>query len=98
VKINDVRRTGAVNPYQSANNQRTEASGRKRQKDELHISTEAKELLSQARINNPERENKIKQLKDAVSTGNYKVDAGKVAEKLLPFFYPVPSKESGESN
>jgi negative regulator of flagellin synthesis FlgM len=98
VKINDINRLGAVNPYHSANNQRTETSGRKRQKDELHISTEAKELLSQALINNPEREKKIGQLKEAVSTGNYKVDAGKVAEKLLPFFYPVPSEESGGSN
>jgi negative regulator of flagellin synthesis FlgM len=98
MKINDINRLGAVNPYQTANNQRTESSTRKRQKDELHISSEAMEMLSRAKVSNPEREKKIEQLKEAVSTGTYKVDAGKVAEKMLPFFYPVPAKPPGDSN
>ncbi|TJY41945.1 flagellar biosynthesis anti-sigma factor FlgM [Cohnella pontilimi] len=88
MKINDINRLGAVNPYQSAKNQRTESNARRSQKDELHISSEAMEMLSQAQVNSPERAKKIEQLKEAVSTGTYQVDAGKVAEKMLPFLLP----------
>lgn len=88
MKINDTGRVGAINNYQ-----RQYEAGRKgldhksRRKDELSISTAGMELLkAQESALSPERMKRIEELKEQVSTGTYHVDAGKLAEKLLPYF------------
>jgi len=60
---------------------------KKLQKDQVSISNEAQEMLeAKMRSGTPERAQKIEDLKQQVSTGTYHVDAGKIAEKLLPYF------------
>ncbi|MEX1028746.1 MAG: flagellar biosynthesis anti-sigma factor FlgM [Paenibacillaceae bacterium] len=88
MKINDVNRIGSVNPYRN-NTPSGNASSvvGKGKKDQVQISEEALKLLeSQAAAPvDPARMKQIEQLKDAVSTGTYSVDASKVADKLLPY-------------
>ncbi|MGZ9586271.1 flagellar biosynthesis anti-sigma factor FlgM [Paenibacillus marinisediminis] len=86
MKINDTQRIGAAQQYQrqSALQRTTKPSARK---DEVSISTEAKEMLdAQNKVQDTNRASRIQELKQAVSTGTYHVDAEKVAEKLLPIF------------
>jgi len=88
MKINDSQRIGAVNPYKKTTDARsTNASGRKdKPKDQVEISSEAKELLgAQGGVRTEEQQARIQALKESVSSGTYVVDAGKVAEKLLPY-------------
>lgn len=86
MKINETRRIGAINSYQTKNEQRVEVNGRKRQSDQVQISAEALEMHSHNRVDQAERAKKIEELKHEVATGSYHVDNGKLAEKLLPFF------------
>ncbi|PZD97832.1 flagellar biosynthesis anti-sigma factor FlgM [Paenibacillus sambharensis] len=85
MKINETNRIGAVNSYQKQQDHRTGQVNKKRQKDEVQISAEAKQLLTSSRVNDPQQAERIEKLKQSVATGTYKVDAGKVAEKLLPY-------------
>ncbi|WP_127532068.1 flagellar biosynthesis anti-sigma factor FlgM [Paenibacillus kobensis] len=86
MKINETQRLGAVNPYNKNNGQRVVESSSKKKRDDVQISTEAKEMLqSQQGVLSPERKKQIEELKNQVSTGTYSVDAGKIAEKLLPY-------------
>lgn len=81
MKINEPSRVGNVNPYRkNAGSSQASSASRTSKKDEVQISTEAKELLSS--IRNPE---KLDELKKAVSTGTYSVEASQVAEKLWPY-------------
>lgn len=85
MKINDMNRTGMVNPYRnrptSAQINQTDKKGRTR--DNVEFSDEARKMLEAAA--DPERATKIAKLKESVATGTYYVEAGKIAEKLLPY-------------
>jgi negative regulator of flagellin synthesis FlgM len=84
MKINDTQRVGALNPYKSAQGTKSVGgTGRKGKVDEVRISPEAKELLGAQ--NSEEHRKRIEDLKQSVSTGTYRVEAGKIAEKLLPY-------------
>ncbi|WP_138496178.1 flagellar biosynthesis anti-sigma factor FlgM [Paenibacillus pinistramenti] len=88
MKINETGRVGAINSYQrQVDNQRTNDDKKTKRKDEVSISSEAMELLKAndktAESGNSER---IQQLKEQVSSGTYQVEAGKIAEKLAPYF------------
>jgi negative regulator of flagellin synthesis FlgM len=86
MKINEPGRISAVNSYQKQQqDKRAGLSGMTRRKDEVQISAEAHKLLTSSRVNNPEHAERIDELKQSVSTGSYHVDAGKIAEKLLPY-------------
>lgn len=88
MKINDVNRIGSVNPYRNNTpSSNTSSVTGKGKKDQVQISEEAMKLLqNQATATvDPVRMKQIEQLKDAVSTGTYSVDANKIAEKLLPY-------------
>ncbi|TYP75720.1 flagellar biosynthesis anti-sigma factor FlgM [Paenibacillus methanolicus] len=86
MKINDMRRISGVNPYQKQNEVRATANAdRKQQKDEVKFSAEAMEMLSTSRSNDAERTQRIQELKAQVASGTYNVDAGKLADKVLPF-------------
>lgn len=89
MKINHVPRSGSLNPYRSQQDSKADyASGKKGNlKDQVQISSEAKELLGAHNItDSKQRIEKVQQLKDSVSSGTYHVEANKIAEKLLPFF------------
>ena len=85
MKINETNRIGAYNNYQKQMDQRVDSANKKKQKDIVEISAEAKEMLSTSQSNSPERQKRIEELKQSVSAGTYKVDAGKIADKLLPY-------------
>lgn len=85
MKINEPGRINAVNSYQKQHGQRIDAVNKKKQVDQVQISTEAKELQSINQMLSPERTEKVDVLKQQVQSGTYHVEAGKIAEKLLPF-------------
>jgi len=80
MKINETQRLTGIQSYRKTGEAHVAKQVRKSQKDELQISSEAKELLSSVR-----NEKRIEELKQAVASGTYHVDAWKLAEKLLPF-------------
>ncbi|MCR8645045.1 flagellar biosynthesis anti-sigma factor FlgM [Paenibacillus sp. N1-5-1-14] len=83
MKISDIHRIGAMNPYKQAGGAKAQSGlNRSLRKDEVQISPEAMELLENKVTNKTER---IAELKQSVATGTYHVEANKIAEKLLPF-------------
>ncbi|RCW44820.1 flagellar biosynthesis anti-sigma factor FlgM [Paenibacillus prosopidis] len=85
MKINEPKRIGALNPYQKMNESRTSGANKAHKKDEVQISAAAKEMLTTSQANSAERSQRIEQLKKSVASGTYHVEAGKIAEKLLPY-------------
>jgi negative regulator of flagellin synthesis FlgM len=88
MKINEVNRIGQVNPYKNNQHTKTPNESGKKARDEVVISNEAKELLElqkTAKTKLHTTQQRIDELKDAVSTGSYHVDSSKIAEKLLPY-------------
>lgn len=86
MKINDINRVSGINKtYQNQVDYRSKHHNAKK-KDEVQISQAAQQLLESSRVESSERQARIQELKQAVQTGTYKVEAGKLAEKLLPFF------------
>lgn len=86
MKINDTQRISAAQQYQRQQPMLRDAKQALR-KDEVSISLEAKEMLeSRNKVQETGRSERIQELKHAVSTGTYHVDAEKVAERLLPMF------------
>ncbi|MFD0957910.1 flagellar biosynthesis anti-sigma factor FlgM [Paenibacillus chungangensis] len=92
MKINDINRIGGMNPYQKQNEWRTEGASKARRKDQVQISPAAQEMLSTSKMTSAERADRIHELKQSVTSGTYHVDAGKIAEKLLPYLRPDQSK------
>ena len=84
MKINNVG-VNAVNPYkrQAQKLDATEQT-KKQSADQLQISSVAKELQSSTYAT--ERSERVQQLKVDIESGNYKVDASKVAADLLSFY------------
>lgn len=54
-------------------------------KDEIQISDEAKKLLSSSKFEQ-ERADKVNEIKQQVESGNYQVNASKVAKSILDFW------------
>lgn len=85
LKINDISRINGINKtYQNQAEYRKD-NKKTLSKDEVQISQEAKEMLESSRAESTERAAYINSLKEAVQSGSYYVEAGKIAEKLLPF-------------
>lgn len=88
MKINGTNRVGAMNQYQKNHEAlSTSAAGKPgKKKDQVEISSEAKELLGSTNTLATEKsKEKIESLKSSVAAGTYKVDARLLAEKLFPF-------------
>lgn len=85
LKINETNRIGALNPYQKQNEARVSGTSKARQKDEVQISAEAKEMLTTSQTSDSQRTEHIEKLKQSVASGTYHVESGKIAEKLLPY-------------
>ncbi|WP_223065964.1 flagellar biosynthesis anti-sigma factor FlgM [Paenibacillus caui] len=88
MKVNDIGRLGAINSYQrQVENQRQPEDRKAKRKDELSISPEAMEMLkSSDKPENAANAKRIQELKAQVASGAYQVEAGKIAEKLAPYF------------
>jgi negative regulator of flagellin synthesis FlgM len=88
MKINETGWVGAINNYQrQVESQHKDTGSKARRKDEVSISAEAKELLKAQEVgSNPERAERIEDLKTQVSTGTYHVESHKLADKLAPYF------------
>lgn len=86
MKIDGVGPLNSIQAYKRNMEQRNAASGVKKNKqhDSVNISDAAKELLD-AHAAESKRSPRIPELKQSVEAGTYRVDAGKLAEKLLPF-------------
>lgn len=87
MKINDVNRAGAVNPYrkQMSTPQADQLNQKGKARDGVEVSEEARMMLEAS--TDPARAAKIAELKSSVSAGTYRVDAEVLAEKLLPFIF-----------
>lgn len=94
MKINETGRIGAINNYQrQIESGRKESDNKARRKDEVSISTEGMELLkAQEGTQDLARAGRIEELKSQVSSGTYHVDAGKLVDKLLPYFKSFTDK------
>ncbi|WP_153732408.1 flagellar biosynthesis anti-sigma factor FlgM [Sporosarcina obsidiansis] len=78
--------TPAVNPYR---NQQMKVDQAKQSNpfktDKLEISSEAKKLSATTPIET-ERQQRVQQLKSQVQSGDYQVDAKKLASNMLSYF------------
>ena len=94
MKINEVNRiNGVANAYQKQSDLHANRSAKAKRKDEVQISEMAKEMLTTSKMNEAGRSQRIDQLKQSVATGTYHVEAGKIAEKLLPFLKETTTDE-----
>ncbi|AEI38750.1 flagellar biosynthesis anti-sigma factor FlgM [Paenibacillus mucilaginosus] len=91
MKINGSNQMNAISRYKkTAEPQQAAAPAKAKPKDQVEISSQAKELLESQSVKSAgaaadARAEKIQSLKQAVQSGTYSVDAGKLAERLLPY-------------
>lgn len=86
MKINEPGRLNGLHNYSKAGSRKAEgAIGARKATDQVSISQEAQELLQAGRAGQAERTEKISALKQSVSSGTYYVEAGKLAESILPY-------------
>ncbi|WP_216830370.1 flagellar biosynthesis anti-sigma factor FlgM [Alkalihalobacterium elongatum] len=82
-----------INPYQSIQNntyrkqveKQMASSDVKMKRDDIQISKAALELQQSTKID-AARQEKVSQLKEQIKSGNYKVDAQAVANKLYDYW------------
>lgn len=93
MKIHEVGRSGALNAYRRHNEAAIDNNVRSRKmaKDRVQISAEAKELLEAQAVNDPDRAERISELKQAVHDGTYHVPAAQIADKLLRYYLSDPN-------
>lgn len=85
MKINSFGSSG-INPYKrQQNNLEKIDTNQKKARDQVEISSSAKEMqqVSQFQL---ERQEKVEKIKLDIETGNYKVDSQKVAKSLIDFY------------
>lgn len=86
MKINETQRIANIrSAYTSAGEPVASGKLSAKKKDNVSISPEALELLQSQQLSEADKAKKIETLKSAVSSGTYHVDAGKIADRLLPF-------------
>ena len=86
MKINPI----GLQAIQSYKNQtriaKSEQSTKKTFADHIEISSKAKEMQSTTSTYATERAERLKQLKEDIDSGNYKVDAKQVAQDMLKYY------------
>ncbi|MCZ8523314.1 MULTISPECIES: flagellar biosynthesis anti-sigma factor FlgM [Paenibacillus] len=91
MKINGSNQLSAISRYKkTADTQQAAAPAKTKQKDQVEISSQAKELLESQSVKAAgnaadARAEKINALKQAVQSGTYSVDASKLADRMLPY-------------
>lgn len=86
MKINGSNQTNKVNLYQKQLQKFEQLDKEKGVKtDQVEISEEAKELQRSNDIH-PARKKHVDRIKQEIESGTYRVDAEKIAERLLSFW------------
>lgn len=90
MRINETQRMNAIHSYHKNKDSVTPQNTKQTEKlrDEVQISQEAKELLGaqqSAEAAGLSRKQRLEELKRAISDGTYRIDAEKLADKLLPY-------------
>lgn len=86
MKINESGRVNAVQNYRKAQGiDGANAVGKKNRKDEVVISSQAKELLEAQASNQVEMSERLQRIKASIEDGTYTIDAHKLADKLYPY-------------
>jgi negative regulator of flagellin synthesis FlgM len=82
MKINEIQRTGSINPYRKTSDDTliTSKENKQKKKDEVNISSEAKELQGSTAS-----KQEVEDLKKSYMTGTYHVEASQIAEKIFPY-------------
>ncbi|MGM7702920.1 flagellar biosynthesis anti-sigma factor FlgM [Pseudalkalibacillus sp. Hm43] len=82
-----INRNGNIsnNPYKHQLNKQTQQQPQQMKQDQLEISKKALEMQKSGKAST-ERMEKIEHLKNEVQSGNYQVDAAKVAKKFYDFW------------
>ncbi len=75
----------SINPYNKQQKNIKASSGKTSFTDKIEISATAKEM-SVSSTYSTERAEKVKKLKEEIQSGEYKVDAKKVAEDMLKYY------------
>lgn len=84
MKINNYGIQG-INPYNNTKRTKETTTQGSSFADKLEISTAAKEMNVTSQIE-AERAAKVQKLKEEIQSGEYKVDARKVAEDMLKYY------------
>ncbi|WLR50601.1 flagellar biosynthesis anti-sigma factor FlgM [Bacillus tianshenii] len=84
LKINPLQSL-RVNPYQKQQFKQQELQQAEKKKDELQISSEAKELQKESPIQT-QRNEKVTELKEKVQSGQYEVNPKKLAQKMYDYW------------
>lgn len=74
-----------INPYNKQQQKIKSASGSSTFADKIEISSAAKEMQVNSTLNS-ERAEKVQKIKELIESGEYKVNARKVAEDLLKYY------------
>lgn len=75
----------SVNPYNKQQRATKTVNGQSPFADKIEISKKAKEMQVSSTYNT-ERAERVQQLKEEIQSGEYKVDARKVAEDMLKYY------------
>ena len=75
----------SVNPYTKQQNTNKATTEKSTSVDKIEISSAAKEMQVSSTYNT-ERAEKLQNLKAQIQTGEYKVDANKLAENMLKYY------------
>lgn len=75
----------SVNPYRKQQQTAKTVNGHSSFSDKIEISKKAKEMQVSSTYN-AERAERVQQLKQEIQSGEYKVDARKVAEDMLKYY------------
>lgn len=75
----------SLNPYQKQLHKQAEIQQGVRKKDELQISSHAKQLLENAKPEE-ERQVRVEKIKQSVQNGDYQIDPQKTAKKMIDFW------------
>lgn len=87
MRIQGTNHVTGTNPYNKNQAKTNLASKSTKQTDQLTISAEAKALLEEVNSKyHLERQAKVEQLKEKIASGNYKIEADKIADKLLEWW------------
>ncbi|MUK90806.1 flagellar biosynthesis anti-sigma factor FlgM [Ornithinibacillus sp. L9] len=84
MKIHGPNQTN-FNPYKNQIQKQADYKKNVNQKDQLEISTQAKQLQESENIH-PKREAYVQEIKNAVESGEYKINHEKTAQKMIDFW------------
>jgi negative regulator of flagellin synthesis FlgM len=85
MRINDMR-IGLYSYQNQVNRSNVKDAKKTSSSDAVQISTKGQELSQALKSDQIDRQNKVQQLKQQIAEGSYKVDANKIAAKMMDFW------------